>query len=234
MGAGPELVAAVSSAGGFGVLGGDGRSAEQISTAIERTRELTDRPFGVNFLLAALEDPEWPEEDKAEVRQLVETAMAQRVSAIVLSVVETVRPVPVIASGGIGDGAGIARALEAGAQGVSLGTRFVASDESWIHPAHKQGVVESTAGDTVHSTLYDAWWPGAAHRTLRNKTFDEWEAANRPPPGERPGEGTSIGSRRLLSGEVQDWPRYAAGLIPRTLWATSSGLRCTRGSPAAW
>ena len=66
----------------------------------------------------------------------------------------------------------------------------------------------------MHSTLYDAWWPGAAHRTLRNKTFDEWDAGNRPPPGERQGEETSIGSRRLLSGEVQEWPRYAVGLIP--------------------
>src|SRR5690242_920894 len=41
---------------------------------------------------------------------------------------------PVIASGGIGDGAAIARALSAGAQGVSLGTRFVACEEAWVHP----------------------------------------------------------------------------------------------------
>ena len=87
------------------------------------------------------------------------------------AVVEAVRPVPVLASGGIGDGAGLARALGLGAQGVSLGTRFVASDEAWIHPAHKQRVVEGTAEDTVYGDLYDKWWPGAPHRTLRNRTY---------------------------------------------------------------
>ncbi|MBA3551298.1 MAG: nitronate monooxygenase [Actinobacteria bacterium] len=49
------------------------------------------------------------------------------------AVVEAVSPLPVLASGGIGDGAGIARALHLGAQGVSMGTRFVASEEAWIH-----------------------------------------------------------------------------------------------------
>ena len=128
--------------------------------------------------------------------------------------VAAVEPVPVLASGGIGDGAGVARALGLGAQGVSLGTRFVASHEAFVHPAHKQRIVESAAADTVYSELYDAWWPGAPHRTLRNKTFQEWEAAGRPPPGERPGEGTLIGTRRLRLGEVQDWPRYAVGMMP--------------------
>jgi nitronate monooxygenase len=87
--------------------------------------------------------------------------------------IEVVSAVPVVASGGIGDGAGIARALSLGAQGVSLGTRFVASDEAWFRPMHKQRVTESSAEHTVFSDLYDAWWPGVPHRTLRNKTFDE-------------------------------------------------------------
>ena len=276
MGAGPELVAAVSNAGGFGVLGGDGLPTEQIPRMVERIRELTDRPFGVNFIIAELEDPDTPEEDRAEVRQRVETAIAGRVPAVVFfwgdpgpfvedahrngvkvliqvgsveeaktaadagvdavivqgfeagghvrgttpiwdllpAAVEAIVPVPVLASGGIGDGAGLARALEHGAQGVSLGTRFVASDEARVHPAHKQRVVESTAEDTVYNELYDVWWPGAPHRTLRNKTLDEWEAAGCPPPGKRPGEGTSIGKRQLISGDVQDWPRYAVGIVP--------------------
>jgi len=127
--------------------------------------------------------------------------------------VEAIEPVPVLASGGIGDGAGLARALRLGAQGVSLGTRFVASDEAWAHPVYKQRIVESIAEDTVYNELYDVWWPGAPHRTLRNKTFEEWDAAGRPPPGERPGEGTSIGKRHLRSGEVQEWPRYAIGVV---------------------
>lgn len=121
---------------------------------------------------------------------------------------------PVLASGGIGDGAGVARALVAGAQGVSLGTRFVASEEAWIHPAYKQRIVECDATDTIYTELFDAWWPGAPHRALRNKTLQEWEAAGRPPPSQRPGEGTVIGRRRLRSGELQPWPRYVAGMLP--------------------
>jgi nitronate monooxygenase len=128
------------------------------------------------------------------------------------AIVEAIAPIPVLASGGIGDGAGVARAIRLGAQGVSLGTRFVASDEFWAHPAYKQRIVASTANDTVLNELYDVWWPKAPHRTLKNKTFAEWDAAGRPPPGQRPGEGTSIGKRRLGTGEVDEWPRYAIGV----------------------
>ena len=119
-----------------------------------------------------------------------------------------------LASGGIGDGAGVARAIGLGAQGVSLGTRFVATDEFLAHPAYKRRIVESTASDTVLNELYDVWWPRAPHRTLRNKTLAEWEAAGRPPSGKRPGEGTSIGRRRIGSGDIVDWPRYAIGVAP--------------------
>jgi nitronate monooxygenase len=48
---------------------------------------------------------------------------------------------------------------------------------------------------------------------LRNKLFDEWDAAGRPPMGRRPGEGTTIGTRRSLDGELFEWPRYAVGVI---------------------
>jgi len=119
---------------------------------------------------------------------------------------------PVLASGGIGDGGGIARVVQLGAQGVSLGTRFVASDEAFIHPAYKRRIVQASAEDTVLNQLYDVWWPDAPHRTLRNKTFQEWQAAGRPPPGERPGEGTPIGTRRIASGALVQWPRYAVGM----------------------
>src|SRR5439155_670310 len=103
------------------------------------------------------------------------------------AVVAAVGSVPVLASGGIGNGAQVARAIALGAQGVSLGTRFVASEESRAHPAYKRRIVESAAKDTVYTEdLYDISWPGAPTRTLRNRTFDEWDAAGRPPPGHRP------------------------------------------------
>jgi nitronate monooxygenase len=47
---------------------------------------------------------------------------------------------------------------------------------------------------------------------LRNKTFREWDAAGRPPTGQRPGEGTSIGVNRRPWGDY-DWPRYASGMV---------------------
>ena len=127
--------------------------------------------------------------------------------------VEAAGSVPVLASGGIGNGDAIARALRSGAQGVSLGTRFVASEEAWIHPVYKQRLTVSGAEDTVLNELYDIGWPNAPHRTLRNKTFDEWDAAGRPPSGQRPGEGTRIGYRRSAAGDRQEWLRYAIGYL---------------------
>jgi NAD(P)H-dependent flavin oxidoreductase YrpB (nitropropane dioxygenase family) len=121
----------------------------------------------------------------------------------------------VLASGGIGDGAGVARAIDLGAQGVSLGTRFVASEESGAHPEYKRRIVESVAKDTVYTyDLYDISWPGAPTRTLRNRTFDEWDAAGRPPPGHRPGEGMPVGIMRLPSGETFELPRYSGAGSP--------------------
>jgi nitronate monooxygenase len=129
--------------------------------------------------------------------------------------VDAVEPIPVLASGGIGDGRGLARALRLGAQAVSLGTRFVASDEAWAHSAYKERVVKSSAEDTFYGDLFNVWWPGRGpHRVLRNEAFEEWDAAGRPPPGKRPGEGTSIGMRRGGGGEELPWPRYAIGTIP--------------------
>jgi NAD(P)H-dependent flavin oxidoreductase YrpB (nitropropane dioxygenase family) len=129
--------------------------------------------------------------------------------------VAAVSPLPVLASGGIGDGAGIARAISLGAQGVSLGTRFVATEESSAHPEYKRRIVDSVAGDTVYTDdLYDISWPGAPTRTLRNRTFDEWDAAGRPPPGHRPGEGTFVGTMRLPSGQALELPRYGGAGSP--------------------
>jgi len=274
--AGPELVSAVSNAGGFGVLGLSGTEPAEMRRVIARTRELTQRPFGVNIVI---DEQGWAttEEDRHLLRDEVAAAADEHVAAIVLfwgdpapyvddvhgkgvelliqvgsveeakaaaaagvdaviaqgveagghvkgttsiwelipAIVAAIDPVPVVASGGIGDGAGVARALELGAQGVSLGTRFVASDEAWLHPGYKRRIVDASAEDTVLNELYDVWWPGAPHRTLRNKTLREWEAAGRPPAGRRPGEGTSIGKLVTSAGEAIDWPRYAGAGTPK-------------------
>lgn len=61
--------------------------------------------------------------------------------ALVPQVVDAVHPVPVVASGGIADGRGLAAALVLGAVGVNVGTRFLASDESPVSDAWKQAII---------------------------------------------------------------------------------------------
>jgi NAD(P)H-dependent flavin oxidoreductase YrpB (nitropropane dioxygenase family) len=127
------------------------------------------------------------------------------------AVVEAVHPLPVVASGGIADGAGLVAALALGAQGVSIGTRFVASREAFVRSEYKQRVVEAGAEDTVYAAdLFDIGWPDAPHRALRNRVVAEWEAAGKPPSGSRPAEGTHIGTYRRIDRSVAEVPRYAS------------------------
>ena len=84
-------------------------------------------------------------------------------------------------------------ALALGADGVAIGTRFVASAEARAHAEYKQRLVFGHAADTVHTMLFDDIWSGAAVRVLRSATIKEWEQAGRPPRGARPGEGQIIG-----------------------------------------
>jgi nitronate monooxygenase len=134
------------------------------------------------------------------------------------AIVDAVAPLPVLASGGIADGRGVAAALALGAQGVSLGTRFVATEEAFIRDEYKQRVVTSGADDTFYSEfLHDVGWPGVPHRALKTKGYEEWVEAGRPPSGQRPREGDSIGTvrrsqvpgrgvtRRLDRGRLRPW-----------------------------
>ena len=149
---------------------------------------------------------------------------------LIPSVVDAVGSVPVIAAGGIGDGRGMAAALALGAQGVWLGTRFLASTESAAHDVYKDAVIAADESQTVYTTLFDGGW-SAPHRVLRNSTYLAWEAAGRPSLGERPGEGEQLATnadgsavRRYddakpvvgITGDVESLSLYAgqsAGLV---------------------
>lgn len=96
--------------------------------------------------------------------------------------------VPVVAAGGIGDGRGVAGALALGADGAALGTRFVATEEADVHPDYQDRVLDAGEADTEYTELFEKGWPDRPHRVVRNETVERWEAAGRPPPGERPGE----------------------------------------------
>jgi NAD(P)H-dependent flavin oxidoreductase YrpB (nitropropane dioxygenase family) len=259
--AGPELTAAVSNAGGCGVLGMGGLPAPYIRQQIQQLRTLTNKPFGVNIILPMLQegqietcldervpilvlfwgDPEpyveeahkrgtkvyiqvgSVEEAKTAAAAGVDGIIAQGVesgghvksttslSTIVPAVVEAVKPIPVIAAGGIANGKGVVAALSLGAQAVSMGTRFLCSEETLVSRAYKERVTESTAEDTVYTLLFDVGWPNAAHRVLRNQEINDWEAAGAPVTGKRSGEGTTNGTMQI-AGTTIEMPRY--GVFP--------------------
>ena len=102
---------------------------------------------------------------------------------------------PVFAAGGIGNGRGIRKVLDAGASGAMLGTRFVATQESYAHPDYKEALVRADSDQTVLTVCFDGGWTNATHRSVRNSTFINWEAAGCPPSGKRPGEGDVLGKR---------------------------------------
>ncbi|MDX1716801.1 MAG: nitronate monooxygenase [Anderseniella sp.] len=251
----PELVAAVSNAGGLGIapvwyLDPDGLKAE-----VRRIRSLTDKPFGVNLnmgfrsegqLEACLEENvgiisffwgdagDFIQRAKAAGAKVVITASTAAKAraavalgadaicaqgweagghvegtvstmALVPAVVDAVGEVPVIAAGGIADGRGLAAALVLGASAAWIGTRFLASQEATVHPDYRARLLAATENDTDrYDDLYDLTWPNAPHRALKNSTSAKWEAAGRPPPGERPGEGEVLARR----GEGGDIVRY--------------------------
>jgi NAD(P)H-dependent flavin oxidoreductase YrpB (nitropropane dioxygenase family) len=282
--AGPELAAAVSNAGACGVLGRvAGAPVEHLRQQIRHLRSLTDNPFGVNIILARLQEgwidvcleeqvpllvlfwgdpvlyvPEAHRRGMKVFLQVGTMAEAQRaaevgvdaiiaqgveagghvksttaLSTLVPEVVEALHPTPVIAAGGISNGRSLVAALSLGAHAVSMGTRFLCSDEALATPAYKERVLQSTAVDTVYTTLFNVGWD-APHRVLRNKAVTEWEAAGCPAPGHRPGEGTLVGGRNAAA---PGWSLYATRRVPippQALQAISIMLYSVLGSPVVW
>jgi NAD(P)H-dependent flavin oxidoreductase YrpB (nitropropane dioxygenase family) len=104
------------------------------------------------------------------------------IASIVLvpQVVRAVSPLPVLAAGGIADGAGLAAALMLGAEGVLLGTRFLATPEAPLPDAYKEAICRSDGHDTLLTELPDVIngqvWPGAFARVLRTPFVQEWLA----------------------------------------------------------
>jgi nitronate monooxygenase len=111
-------------------------------------------------------------------------------------VLDQAKLTPVIAAGGIGNGADIRRVLSAGASGALLGTRFVATRENSAHQEYKNALLNADKADTVLTVCFEGGWPNATHRVMRNGTFVRWDAAGCPPVGKRPGEGDVVATRR--------------------------------------
>ena len=112
--------------------------------------------------------------------------------ALLPQVVDVVPDLPVIASGGIADGRGFAAALVLGADGVNIGTRFLASVEADVSDDWKLRIVEAESEDVVRAEFAPALmptpqWDGAYDvlpRVLRTPFVDEWNDRLDDVPGE--------------------------------------------------
>ena len=209
-----HLAAAVSNAGGLGLIGAASAPPEVVREEIRKTKELTDKPFGVNVMLLNPNAPEvaqvvieegvkvvttgagnpgkfieaWKEAGVIVIPVVASVAMAkmmvragadavvaegmesgghigaQTTMTLVPQVVDAVE-VPVIAAGGIADGRGVAAARILGAEGVQLGTRFVASEESIAHPNYKERILKARDIDSEVTGMST----GHPIRVLRNQ-----------------------------------------------------------------
>lgn len=200
-----ELISAVANAGALGFLTALTQpTPEALAAEIARTRELTDKPFGVNLtILPTIEPVPYDEYRRVIVEAgitVVETAgsspkphlpdfqaagvkvihkatsvrhalSAERAGVDAISIdgfecaghpgeddvpglvlipaATRALSIPVIASGGLADGRGLAAALALGACAANMGTRFMATDEAPIHDNVKQQIVANSELDTV-------------------------------------------------------------------------------------
>src|SRR4051812_18351646 len=199
-----ELAAAVSDAGGLGIITGlTQRTPDALASEIRRCREMTDKPFGVNLtFLPAVVQPDYPGYVRAIIDggvTIVETAgnnpqrwlpalkdagitvihkctsvrhalKAESIGCDAVSVdgfecgghpgeddvpnfillpraAEELK-IPFVASGGMADGRSLVAALALGADGMNMGTRFIATKEAPVHEKVKQALVAASELDT--------------------------------------------------------------------------------------
>ncbi|MEC9345553.1 MAG: nitronate monooxygenase family protein [Pseudomonadota bacterium] len=199
-----ELAAAVSNAGGLGIITGlTQRTADDLAKEIARCREMTDKPFGVNLtFLPVVNAPDYPGYVRAIIEggvKIVETAgnnpqkwlpalkdagikvihkcttvrhalKAESIGVDALSIdgfecgghpgeddipnmillpraAEELK-VPFVASGGMADARSLVAALSLGADGMNMGTRFIATQEAPVHENVKKAIVAASEIDT--------------------------------------------------------------------------------------
>ena len=199
-----ELAAAVSNAGGVGIITGlTQRTPELLAKEIARCKEMTDKPFGVNLtFLPSVTPPDYPGYVKAIIEggvKIVETAgnnpqkwlpalkdagikvvhkctsvrhalKAEAIGCDAVSVdgfecgghpgeddvpnfillpraAEELK-IPFLASGGMADGRSLVAALALGADGMNMGTRFIATKEAPVHENVKKAIVAASELDT--------------------------------------------------------------------------------------
>jgi nitronate monooxygenase len=219
-----ELAAAVSNAGGLGIITGlTQKTPDALAAEIRKCHDLTDKPFGVNLtFLPTVNAPDYPGYVRAIIEggvKIVETAgrnpeqvmpyfkaagvkvihkctsvrhslKAQSIGCDAVSVdgfecgghpgeddvpnfillprAAEELDIPFVASGGMADGRSLVAALALGAEGMNMGTRFIATKEAPVHENVKQAIVAATELDTrlVMRPLRNT------ERVLRNAAVD--------------------------------------------------------------
>lgn len=195
-----ELAAAVSNAGGLGIIGSATMFRDELSDQIDTARSLTDKPFGVNIPLLRPQTRELADVIIEKGVKIVFTAAGnpatytgefKEAGCVVTHVVATVKmakgaerkgvdavvcegfeagghdghdmlttmslapqvadavDIPVIAAGGITDPRGMVAAFALGAEGIQMGTRFIATEECNAHSNFKQALVDADDLSTV-------------------------------------------------------------------------------------
>lgn len=226
--AGGRLAAAVSNAGGLGLVGGGYGDPAWLKKELDLVKQETTRPWGVGLitwtikrealdvalsyrpaafvlsfgdprpyvsairdarckLICQVQDVEQARVAKeigadlivAEGKEAGGHSGARSTLPLVPAVIDAVRPIPVVAAGGIADGRGLAAALALGAQGVLLGTRFYASVEALGTDAAKQRIAEAAGAETSRTRVFDivrgyAWPTHFPGRALRNAFTERW------------------------------------------------------------
>ncbi len=217
---GADLVAAVSEAGGLGLLGAGSMNADQVHKELATVKQKTKKTFGINMPLV---HPEAGEMIAAALdcganviatssgSPKTFTSMIHDRGARVLHVVSNVAfakkcqdagvdaiaaegseagghnghdeittmalipqvaaavDIPVVAAGGIADGSGLVAALALGAEGVQMGTRFIATKEAAVHPKYKEAVLN--LADT--GTCITGRTTVGPTRTIRNRLAEK-------------------------------------------------------------
>ena len=214
-----HLAAAVSEAGGLGLIAAANAPAEWVREQIQEVRKHTRKPFGVNIMMLSPNADEvaqvvveenvpvvttgagtpekymsmWKESGMKVIPVVASVAMAKRMercgadaivaegteagghigentTMVLVPQIADVVQIPVIAAGGIADGRGMVAAFMLGAEGVQMGTRFVATEEAQVHENYKNCIIKAKDIDsrvTGRTT-------GHPVRALRNKMTTEY------------------------------------------------------------
>lgn len=215
----PELVAAVTGAGGMGMTSMPMAPPDAVSEMLDRVASVARGPIGFNVLIPFLDvevvdvaaqrcrlidfyhgEPDATLVERVHGKNALAGWQVGSVSAaraaddagcdllvvrgtegggrmygsrslwpLLIEVLDAV-DVPVLAAGGIAEGRGVAAALAAGAAGVRMGTRFVATPESGAHPAYKDAILAASGSETILTDAYRVMWPSdqANARVLRS------------------------------------------------------------------